>query len=438
MNKAIACLTGLATVLLSQPAFAIGPNINGAASGGHPTEYQTEYSSTNRNHAVRSTPIGTSQTSPQTSSLDGATSNLLPPPTAQPPLGITDPVTGQGDSAVPPPPPIPPKSAVMSPAAPPIHSMPAIQSPDLPPHLLAQPIPSKLGVDFGMTNSPKPLPPAMQPPTMQSPMQSPRMPLENNPSETHRPESAIAPAPVNPQPDFKPVQSHKPEFTLTDLFNGNSDSIVAVIVGNAEGTRRPDGGSNQAFYGHTDPGNGVWNLGTFSYQHGAASPEEADAKQLNRLKRQAQIMQQKAAEKGLQLTLEETLNGIDLANQAPQAVIDAEGYIDWLAKAHAMGKQDAEAILWARVQSFINPKTQQWDAPGLGNTPDRITKDQHRRMEAIANAMNAQDYEISADARLRLQPISFRVSGFLSMVRQLPQKTADLLGLSGIGGWMGQ
>ncbi|OLP18842.1 hypothetical protein BST81_07950, partial [Leptolyngbya sp. 'hensonii'] len=71
------------------------------------------------------------------------------------------------------------------------------------------------------------------------------------------------------------------------LFQGGSFSLVAKAVGAAEGTRTPDGGRTWAYYGHRDPGNGVWNLGSFSYQHGADSPAEADVKQLRRLTGQA-------------------------------------------------------------------------------------------------------------------------------------------------------
>lgn len=85
----------------------------------------------------------------------------------------------------------------------------------------------------------------------------------------------------------------------------------------------------------------------------------------------------------MSLTIEEILNGIDLANQSPRAALEREGYIDWLAKAHAQGMRGADAILWARVHSFIEPTTQQWNAPGLGNSQDRITRDQQRRMWAI-------------------------------------------------------
>lgn len=177
--------------------------------------------------------------------------------------------------------------------------------------------------------------------------------------------------------------------SLDTLFAGDSNSLVAKAVGSAEGTRTPDGGKNPAYYGHTDPGNGVWNLGSFSYQHGASSPEEADTKQLARLRTQAETMLGKAKTQGVDLTLEEKLNGIDLANQAPKAVLDSQGYIDWLAEAHRQGMKGSNAILWARVQSFIDPYTQTWNAPGLGNTEAQITHDQERRMLAIARALTA-------------------------------------------------
>ncbi|GAB4477191.1 MAG: hypothetical protein OHK0037_39050 [Elainellaceae cyanobacterium] len=176
---------------------------------------------------------------------------------------------------------------------------------------------------------------------------------------------------------------------LEALFHGGAESLVARVVGSAEGTRAADGQRTKAYYGHTDPGNGVWNLGSFSYQHGASSPEEADERQLRRLQKQADLLQRKAASHGISLTLEELLNGIDLANQAPMAALDRGGYVDWLAEARQRGMQGEAAILWARTHSFIDPDTQQWNAPGLGNTADRISRDQDRRMKAIALALRS-------------------------------------------------
>ncbi|MFQ3618379.1 MAG: hypothetical protein SNJ57_15830 [Cyanobacteriota bacterium] len=197
---------------------------------------------------------------------------------------------------------------------------------------------------------------------------------------------------VDPQGAIATVQktveqtSEKALDGLESLFSGGSDSLVARTVGSAEGTRTPTGDRTSAYNGHTDPGNGVHNLGTFSYQHGASSPEEADKKQLERLRQQTETLQKKAKDLGLELTQAELLNGIDLANQAPQAALDRGGYVERLAEAKQQGKFGDEAILWARTQSFIDPDTQQWNAPGLGNNADSIERDQQRRMEAIAAA----------------------------------------------------
>ncbi|MEM9808421.1 MAG: hypothetical protein AAF959_24420 [Cyanobacteria bacterium P01_D01_bin.56] len=173
---------------------------------------------------------------------------------------------------------------------------------------------------------------------------------------------------------------------ISDLFAGGVDSLVARAVGTAEGTRTPDGQKTFAYYGHPDPGNQAWNQGTFSYQHAARSPEEADAKQLERLKRQTEELYRLASSQGLQLNMEEALNGIDLANQAPAAALD-RGYIDWLAQAKIIGLSENEAILWARTRAFLDPDTGRWNAPGLGNSVQTITHDQARRQRAIAQAL---------------------------------------------------
>ncbi len=186
---------------------------------------------------------------------------------------------------------------------------------------------------------------------------------------------------------------------LTGLFEGNSDSLVAWAVGSAEGTRTPNGAINSAYFGHTDPGNRVWNMGTFSYQHGAKTPEEADQKQIARLQNQGEVLRQRALKHGMNLTLEETLNGLDLANQSPLAAIGRVGFIERLAEAKANGYEGSEAILVARTRSYINPNTGRWNAPGLGNTEPSIRRDQQRRANAVANALAAY-----ADQNPQLQP----------------------------------
>jgi hypothetical protein len=251
----------------------------------------------------------------------------------------------------------------------------------------------------------KPIPSAAPPPAQPVPQtESAPQPAVSEPAPPKPVELVFTLPPAKPLYEPSREMPHVPAAPLVDedpgamtdrIFTGNSNSLVAKAVGSAEGTRTPEGDRTRAYYGHVDPGNRVWNRGSFSYQHSAKSPEDADMKQLNRLANQAKILEAKAAERGLQLTLEEKLNGIDLANQAPKAALDREGYIDWLAQSRQRGMKGSEAILWARTRSFINPVTQRWDAPGLGNTGDRIQRDQARRMEAIGRAITVNQHTVN-------------------------------------------
>ena len=198
----------------------------------------------------------------------------------------------------------------------------------------------------------------------------------------------VAPLRTIPVAQARPEQSpNLLSNSLAGLFVGGTDSLVARAVGSAEGTRTPNGGITPAYYGHSDPGNGVWNMGTFSYQHGAKTAADADQKQLRRLQSQSEILKRRAVKQGLNLNLEETLNGIDLANQSPLASIGRVGYIERLVEARNMGHSGFEAIVVARTRSYINPDTQRWNAPGLGNTLESITRDQRRRADAVAKAL---------------------------------------------------
>lgn len=183
-----------------------------------------------------------------------------------------------------------------------------------------------------------------------------------------------------------PINQTAP-YSMHDLFTGGSDSLVSKAVGSAEGTRTPTGGYTHAYYGHVDPGNGVWNLGSFSYQHGATSPAEADKKQLRRLQRQTLELRHQAQKNAFSLSLLEELNGIDLANQAPLAALD-RGYINWLSVAKQQSMHKETQIVWARTKAFLDPDTGYWDAPGLGNHWEAIYRDQQRRYDAILRALD--------------------------------------------------
>jgi hypothetical protein len=161
------------------------------------------------------------------------------------------------------------------------------------------------------------------------------------------------------------------------MFEGGERSIVARTVGHAEGTRAATGEKTQAYYGHSDPGNAVWNQGSFSYQHESNGPADADVKQLKRLQKQFAIISQQAKSKGLVLSDLEKLNAIDLANQAPLAALDIGGFVDRLSEC----KRD---LLCARSRSFINPRNGRLEAPGLGGNMPQVERDQQRRMDAIS------------------------------------------------------
>lgn len=235
------------------------------------------------------------------------------------------------------------------------------------------------------------VPPNLTASTDQSPAVQPEMPAED--------------APAQPQPT--PVMAED-----ATLFAGGSESIVARTVGAAEGTRTPDGGKTSLWEGHVDPGNGVWNRGTFSYQFGNAenlSPEESDRRQLAKIKGhyEATIVPQAEA-LGLDLNLLETINGIDLANQAPLAVTESGGYVERLAAAKRDKKLEGhDAILEARVWAYWDDRKGGWDAPGLRAYDDiskeeSIRRDQQRRMDMIDQALAA--YQAEHPEAIAAQP----------------------------------
>lgn len=167
----------------------------------------------------------------------------------------------------------------------------------------------------------------------------------------------------------KPLENDETVSTDTSL----TDAEIICGVGAAEGTRDKDCAKTWAYNSHTDPGNGVRNQGTFSYQHGAASAEEADAKQLANLRKVERIILDRAEAAGVTLEKVELLSIIDQYNQAPAAALGRNGTLD--------------RIIDARAKSYINPDTGRLDAPGLGNTMPNVIRDQTRRTEAIADSL---------------------------------------------------
>lgn len=158
-----------------------------------------------------------------------------------------------------------------------------------------------------------------------------------------------------------------------------SDEDILCAIALAEGTRDEDCQPNQHFAGHIDPGNAAHNLGSFSYQHGAASPEEADRLQLSKLRAAEKVAMKRAAESGISLSKIEMLSFLDQFNQSEEAALGSAGTLD--------------RIIEARAQSYIDPATQQLNAPGLGNDITRVRADQQRRTEAIAQSLQKRRLE---------------------------------------------
>lgn len=184
---------------------------------------------------------------------------------------------------------------------------------------------------------------------------------------------------------------------------------AAIVIGNAEGTRTPDGGTTAAFGGHVDPGNAASNLGSFSYQHGASSAAEADRLQLQRLEGQRPAYEAAARAAGLDPNDTRLATAyFDLYNQSPTA---AARFLDQMPRL-AGEALTPERMVQARVDAFVNPDTgQRFTNPNgnlagggfatiarnrLGREPTEaevqatIRADQQRRTDAMERALDAQ------------------------------------------------
>lgn len=175
-----------------------------------------------------------------------------------------------------------------------------------------------------------------------------------------------------------PVVVASADIDVSDVKEGElSDQELTCAIGAAEGTRDSECKTNDAYDGHTDPGNGARNQGSFSYQHGPSSPAEADKQQLIRLRLAEEGLQAKADAKfGRSLSKPALAAALDLWNQSPAA---GEDFVNNLTTATPNGQQ----IIEARSKSYVNPATGQLDAPGLGNSAAKVEADQARRTDEV-------------------------------------------------------
>lgn len=188
-----------------------------------------------------------------------------------------------------------------------------------------------------------------------------------------------------PAPAAKPAGE-----TLVDWLS-SADSPISVAVGCSEGNRTADGGHNASYYGHTDPGNGAHNLGTFSVQGVAsvATPEQADAYWLGQLRDKLLPAYLQACALGLQKSDNALLFAAvcDLYTQSPAACTAKGGLLDQVAKPRPVVTE--AALVDMRCAAYVDPATGKLEAAGFGNDPARLRADQQRRMDAVAACLKA-------------------------------------------------
>lgn len=153
-----------------------------------------------------------------------------------------------------------------------------------------------------------------------------------------------------------------------------------VAIGINEGTRRADGGFNEAYYGHRDPGDANYNRGTVSGGRGNnMTPEQVDTKWTGILAKTQQKYNSSLTSYGLPEGTADyndiMFNILDLQVQAPAAVSDFVKSIPQIIKEGVT----PSVIGKYRSQAFINPRTGRLEASGFGNSMARLQADQTRR-----------------------------------------------------------
>ncbi|MBM0740596.1 hypothetical protein JOY44_03015 [Phormidium sp. CLA17] len=207
---------------------------------------------------------------------------------------------------------------------------------------------------------------------------------------------AIAPSQVSFRPDATrqssvssapaPSMTVAEQTTVAEQLFATPDSIGAIAIGVAEGTRTRDGGKTSLWQQHIDPGNHAKNQGTFSWQLGATSVADAEQQGLNRMRQDAiPHLLQDAENMGVPLNMDVLVQGADLWNQSPQAGAD---FVENLKQCQQVEDQEFAAVLCARISSYVNPNTGEVEAAGFANDPIALRDDQQRRMQAIQSTLH--------------------------------------------------
>jgi hypothetical protein len=172
----------------------------------------------------------------------------------------------------------------------------------------------------------------------------------------------------------KTVATHVENTTPLNLDSWMlTDQEIICAIGASEGTRGKDCTPNPAWYGHDDPvqGGRCRNIGTFSYQHCADSPEAADAAWLVVLRKAENNMQAEAkARFGEYLSPKAIAAGLDAHTQSPNA---ATVYVRNLPSANP----SFEEVVEVRIKSL------NWSRSRTGGRPMNVRADQRRRVSRV-------------------------------------------------------
>jgi hypothetical protein len=164
--------------------------------------------------------------------------------------------------------------------------------------------------------------------------------------------------------------THKPEVNPNSI--SPSDDLLKRAIGDSEGTRNKDGSPNKNYWGRKDPGNGKWNVGSFSHQHGGQDPEAADRIWLEELRKAEATIQQQARDKwGANLSLAAVVAALDGYTQSPHA---AQYFVGYLETFDPSPDQIIEARTKALEQSRAEIGGPQWL---------NVRRDQTRRVRAL-------------------------------------------------------
>jgi hypothetical protein len=187
------------------------------------------------------------------------------------------------------------------------------------------------------------------------------------------------------------------QATVNRWMQGGTNSLMAKAIGMAEGNRTASGGYTKYASGHTDPGNGAYNIGSFSAQGGLNDGTIAgsDQRVLDRLiKPRVGELFAAAAKAGVIVTPQILFNYLDLANQAPTAATgdrNGKGFLGGLAS--LKGKENDQAAIAAlRVEGFRNNSGR---LETTFTSQAALLKDQQRRMAELTDAIAA--FQIKGD-----------------------------------------